>query len=279
MDKVVTAESTKYLPGGTAFYFSRLLQYSKLKQLLITALAPQENQTITELRASGIDVHVLPSLHTVYFENVYSANQDHRKQFVLQQASPFDLSLMPLTTSKIFHLGPLLHDDIPVNIIEHLSKRSLVSLDIQGYLRHVSNKKVEHRDWAEKKRALPHVSVLKANEFEMEVVTGLTNVRDGARYLADLGVAEVIITLGSKGSLIYKEGVFYDIRAFEAPVVIDATGCGDTYMAAYLWKRSEGAEVDEAGEFGAALATLKIAAFGPFSGHASQITQILEKCF
>lgn len=277
LDKVVTAQSTKYLPGGTSFYFSKLLLNSNLKYRLITALALQDYETIHDLRSAGMDVHVLPSSHTVHFENVYSANQDHRKQYVLQKASPFDLSQMPLTNARIFHLGPLLHDDIPVEIIEYLSKRGLVSLDIQGYLRHVSNRNVVHHDWRDKSIALPYVSILKANESEMRVVTGKTSVLDGAKYLADLGVPEVVITLGSKGSIVYKSGIFHKIRAFRPTAVIDATGCGDTYMAGYLWKRCKGADVQEAGEFGAASATLKIGTFGPFSGPSTQITNLLEK--
>ncbi|HZG23185.1 MAG TPA: PfkB family carbohydrate kinase [Chitinophagaceae bacterium] len=276
-DKVVTAQTTKYLPGGTSFYFSRLILYSDLRYRLITALAPEDFHTVHDLRAAGVDVCVLPSTQTVFFENIYSADQDHRKQHVLHQASPFHISELPQTQARIFHLGPLLADDIPVAMIEHLSKIGLVSLDIQGYLRHVSNKKVIHLDWRDKITALPHVGILKANEFEMQVLTGKTNVWDGAKYLADLGVPEVVLTLGSKGSIIYKSGIFYNIPAFKPAAVIDATGCGDTYMAAYLWMRIKGTEVQEAGEFGAALATLKIGSFGPFSGPSSQISKLLEK--
>ena len=277
MDKVVTPQSTRYLPGGTSFYFSRLILYSGLKYRLITALAVKDYQTVHDLRAEGIDVFVLPSNETVFFENIYSADLDHRKQQVLHQASPFQVSELPHTQARVFHLGPLLANDIPVQMIEHLSKTGLVSLDIQGYLRHVSNKKVIHLDWRDKVAALPFVGILKANEFEMQVLTGKTNVRDGAKYLADLGVPEVVLTLGSKGSVIYKGGIFYTIPAFKPSAVVDATGCGDTYMAAYLWMRIKGSEIQEAGEFGAALATLKIGSFGPFSGPSSEITNLLEK--
>ena len=60
--------------------------------------------------------------------------------------------------------------------------------NIQGFLRYVDNKKVRYRDWADKKALLPYISVLKANEFEMEVLTGHHRVKDGVEYLADLGV-------------------------------------------------------------------------------------------
>lgn len=111
----------------------------------------------------------------------------------------------------------------------------------------------------------------------MEVLTGRQDAHEGARYLADLGVPEVIITLGSEGSLIFTQNTFYRIPAFTPKAVVDATGCGDTYMAGYLSKRVKGASVEEAGEFGAAMATLKIGSFGPFSGPPALVTELLER--
>lgn len=276
LDKVVTAQSIKYMPGGTAFYFSKALLDADIQYSLVTALASGEYAILDRLRAEGIDVHALPSKHTVYFENIYSEDQNHRDQNVLHQAASFNVSQMPALEAKIFHLGPLLVNDIPVELIEHLAKKGQVSLDVQGYLRHVRNKKVVYQDWSAKTSALAHVAILKANELEMEVVTGQKDPYEGARYLADLGVEEVIITLGSQGSLIYTGGTFHQVRAFKPTAVVDATGCGDTYMAGYLAKRVKGAPVDEAGEWGAAMASQKIGSFGPFSASPAQVAKMLE---
>src|SRR5690606_9251064 len=150
-----------------------------------------------------------------------------------------------------------------VALIKHLAAKGEVSLDIQGFLRYVKDKKVFYRDWADKNEALPHITYLKANEFEMEAVTGTSDVKAGARYLAEMGVREVIITLGSKGSVIYTDGVFYEIPAYQPEAIVDATGCGDTYMAGYLLQKVKGGSVQQAGEYGAAMATLKIASSGP----------------
>lgn len=276
LDKVITSQSVTYMPGGTSFYFSKTLLHSDIDYKLVTALALQDHYIVDDLRAEGIDIYTLPSTHTVYFQNKYSDDQNYREQQVLRKASPFSVSQMPDLLAKVYHLGPLLADDIPVKLIQNLSKKGMVSLDIQGYLRRVWHKKVVYQDWADKKRILPNVTILKANEFEMELVTGRKKAREGAMYLADLGVREVIITLGSEGSLIYTEGTFYEIPAFKPTAVVDATGCGDTYMAGYLWKRVQGSSVQEAGEFGAALATLKVGSSGPFSGSSSRIAALLE---
>jgi sugar/nucleoside kinase (ribokinase family) len=276
LDKVVTAQSVKYMPGGTSFYFSKALRQFDLKYMLVTALAEEEGHIVAGLREENIEVFSQNSPYTVYFENIYSANQDHREQNVLHKAAPFTVAQMPAIDAKIFHLGPLLSDDIAVDLLKSLASKGMVSLDIQGYLRYVKNKKVFYEDWADKKEALQHVSILKANEFEMEVVTGTSDVREGAQYLADLGVKEVIITLGSKGSLIYKDNHFFQIPAYKPAAVVDATGCGDTYMAGYLSKKVAGASVQEAGEFGAAMATLKIQSSGPFSGDAEMVEEVLR---
>jgi len=131
-------------------------------------------------------------------------------------------------------------------------------------------------DWSAKKEALQYVDILKANESEMAVLTGISDVRKGARVLFDWGVKEVVITLGSKGSVIYNGRSYYDIPAYSPTTsVVDATGCGDTYMAGYLYQRIKGAELQDAGEFAAAMATLKIESSGPFKGTAKDVINLL----
>ena len=133
-------------------------------------------------------------------------------------------------------------------------------------MRNVQNKDVYALDWEDKKEALPYVDILKANEAEMEMLTGCKDIRKGAKALNEWGVKEVVITLGSKGSLIYAGDVFYNIPAFVPAVEADTTGCGDTYMAGYLYQRIKNANIQEAGEFGAAMASFKIEASGPCTG-------------
>ncbi|MBS1917252.1 MAG: ribokinase [Bacteroidetes bacterium] len=276
-DKVVTEKNTVHMPGGTSFYFSVAIHNMDVRYLLITSLAQQEMHFVTDLRTKGIEVDVpVLSQHTVYFENTYSKNQDYRTQRVLRQADPFNVEQLPDIQSGYYHLGPLLTGDIPLSIIKSLSKKGKVSLDVQGFLRRVENKKVYSIDWAEKREALKYVHILKANESEMEVLTGCTDVREAAHILAEWGVKEIVITLGSRGSVIYDGAEFYEIPAYmPITTVVDATGCGDTYMAGYLYQRSKGAGYQQSGEFAAAMATLKIESSGPFTGTEEDVQDLL----
>lgn len=275
LDRVVTTKTMTYMPGGTSFYFSHAIHNMGLSYCLVSAIAEKEIAIIIGLRDAGTEVILLPSAHTVYFENIYPGNQDHRIQKVSQKADSFTVEQLAGVQAGIFHLGPLLADDIPVALIKDLSQRGKVSLDVQGYLREVRDEDVCAIDWAEKKTALQYVHILKANETEMETITGQKNVHTGAKVLHEWGVAEVVITLGSSGSVVYSDGDFYNIPAYNALNVVDATGCGDTYMAGYLLQRVKGASIEDAGKFAAAMATLKIEQSGPFKGGTEEVRALM----
>ena len=276
LDKIVTTRSAVHMAGGTAFYFSNAIRNMDARFLLVTAIAQNEMNFVSDLREKGIEVKVLPSTHTVFFENIYLENQDHRTQRVLQKADPFEVEPLLPVNALVFHLGPLLADDISLVLIKTLSLKGSVSLDVQGYLRDVQNENVCAIDWPDKMEALQYVTILKANEYEMNMLTGCSDIRKGAKILADWGVKEVVITLGSMGSVILKDGFFYDIPAYKPLAVTDATGCGDTYMAGYLYQRMKGAGIQEAGEFAAAMATKKIESSGPFTGTKDEVLFVLS---
>lgn len=266
------------MPGGTSYYFSHGIRHLKdtRNYKLITALAPSEYKAVEDLRAKGIQVEVLPSRKTVYFENIYGENQDDRKQRVLAKADPFTVEELKDEEAKFFHLGSLLSDDFSLDVVKLLSGKGRLAVDAQGYLREVRGEQVYPTDWKDKREALKYIDILKVNEHEAEVLTGFKDFKQAALQLAEWGVKEVLLTLGSLGSIIYAEGTFYKIPAYPAKNVVDATGCGDTYSMGYLYMRNKGASYEEAGCFAAALSTIKLEKSGPFSGTEEQVWDIIR---
>ena len=277
LDKVVTPQTTVYMPGGTAFYCSYAIhRFEDADYGLVTALGESEMHVVEKMRSKGIDVMALPSEHSVYFDNIYGDNPDDRKQRVLAKANPFSAQQLTGIEADIFHLGSLLADDFATDVIKHLSGKGLVAVDSQGYLRKVRNTHVYPVDWEEKKEALKYIHFLKVNEHEMEVLTGYNNVTDAAHKLHEWGVKEVLLTLGSMGSVIFDGKKFYQIPAYKPSVVTDATGCGDTYTIGYLYQRAAGASIEEAGKFAAAMSTLKIEKSGPFNGTKKEVLHCMK---
>lgn len=153
----------------------------------------------------------MPSRHSVYFENIYGTNPDDRTQRVLAKADPFTASQLREIDAEIYHLGSLLADDFSLEVIKELSLKGLIAVDSQGYLREVRDTHVYPTDWTDKREALRYIHFLKVNEHEMEVLTGLSDPHEAARRLHEWGVKEVLVTLGSMGSLIFNGTDFFRI--------------------------------------------------------------------
>lgn len=278
-DKIVTPNRTVYMAGGTSFYFSYAINQlpKDVTFSLVTAMDPTEKEPVEKMLKAGIDVSMNASRNTVFFENIYGANQNERKQRVLAKADPFTIQQLEHVDAKVFHLGSLLADDFPTEVVEYLSSKGRVSIDVQGYLREVRDEKVYPIDWKEKLKVLKHTYYLKVNETEMETITGLKEAHEAAKLIHAWGVTEVIITLGSEGSLVYVDDKFYEIPAYPPHEVVDATGCGDTYSAGYLYKRLQGATPTEAGKFAAAMCTIKLEHNGPFNRSIEDVEKIIKK--
>lgn len=277
-DKIVTPNRTVYMAGGTSFYFAYAINQlpKDVSFSLVTAMDPTETEPVVKMRKAGIDVTVNHSRNTVFFENIYGENQNERKQRVLAKADPFTIGQLENVEAKVFHLGSLLSDDFSPEVVAYLASKGHVSIDVQGYLREVRDEKVYPIDWKDKLAVLKNTYYLKVNETEMQTITGLQEPHEAAKLMHSWGVKEVIITLGSEGSLIYIDDTFYEIPAYPPHEVVDATGCGDTYSAGYLYKRLQGASPVEAGKFAAAMCTIKLEHNGPFNRSVAEVEKIIQ---
>lgn len=287
-DHILTPDIDLHIPGGTAWYFAWGMQalastdrQASAPYRLITSVGDADMAAVEQLREAGVRVEVLPSDATVFFENKYGKNMNNRQQRVLSKAAPFTWDrLEPLLKDvdrPYFILGSLLADDFPIDVIRHLHELGSVVVDVQGYLRKVEGEAVLATDWPEKVEALKYVDVLKTNEYEMDVLTDETDPVKAVHKLGHWGVGEVLLTLGDLGSVIYrkKEDSTTKIDAIPPKKLVDATGCGDTYTMAYVYRRTQGASVADSGRFAAAVASLKLEHSGPFHGTCQEVEEII----
>ena len=185
--------------------------------------------------------------------------------------------ILPDITARVFHLGPLTDGDIPLEIFEHLSKKGNVALDVQGYLRKIEAGKVVDHEWEWMDQGLGYVDILKMDAREARILMGTEDLdlEATAAQLSAYGIAEILINLGSLGSLIYSDGKCHTIPAYPPRKTVDPTGCGDTYMAGYIYQRLKLTGVAEAGSFAAAVAALKLEQSGPFRGTESDVRDLM----
>ncbi len=279
-DRIITPGTDVHIPGGASYYFTHGISHlldGKVSYKLITSLAEEDMQAVRDIEALGIPAEVIPSRHTVYFENIYETDMNHRRQRVLAKADPFTVEALKDVEARYVVLGSLLADDFSLDVIRYLSDRGTLVVDAQGYLREVRDQKVFAVDWPDKLEALKYIDILKVNEYEAAVLTGEKDLRKSVRRLAEWGPREVLLTMGDLGSLVYSQGLFYVIPAYAPSKVVDTTGCGDTYVMGYLFRRCQGAGIPAAAHFAAAVSSLKLEHTGPFCGTAEEALSLIPE--
>jgi sugar/nucleoside kinase (ribokinase family) len=276
-DHIVTPRHDAYSAGGTAYYVAWALQAlpRDVGFQLVTAVSCALTGEVEQLRQAGIDVVAFDSPSNVFFENRYGQNMDNRTQRVLSKSAPFTISQLETVEARVFHLGTLLADDFAPEVVEYLATKGDVHIDVQVYLRRVAGEQVESCQWADKLRLLRHTAILKVNEWECQTLTGLSVPYDAAEQIHDWGVREVIVTLGGGGSVVFADGRYYETPAFPPRQLVDATGCGDTYSAGYLYCRARGMDYKDSARFAAAMCTLKLEHTGPFAATIDDVRRLL----
>ena len=278
-DRIITQDppNTIHCAGGSAYYMAWALQAlpHDVDFHLITSVSQEVMPEVEKLRKAGVRVTAFESPTNVFFENKYGKNMDHRTQRVLAKSAPFSMEQFKEEKARVFHLGTLLADDFAPEIVEYLATKGDVSIDVQGYLRTVDGEQVHAIEWSDKLRLLKHTAILKVNEWECQTLTGLGVPYEAAEQIHDWGVREVIVTLGGGGSVIFADGKFYETPAYPPRKLVDATGCGDTYSAGYLYGRARGMSYEESGRFAAAMCTLKLEHTGPFDRSIEDVSKIL----
>jgi fructokinase len=84
-------------------------------------------------------------------------------------------------------------------------------------------------------KTIPLVDLLKINEIELELLTGRSDPETGSRSLLAMGPTACVVTMGPEGSYFQIGTGSAHVPPFRVETV-DATGCGDAFIAGLLWQ-------------------------------------------
>jgi sugar/nucleoside kinase (ribokinase family) len=243
----------EHRPGGAVFYSARALaRIGADAQVAVSCARADWNVLAPHVERFPLPVTWYETPTTTAYSFYYEGDQRIMQQVAVGEPWGAEQAVDSVGDAAWVHVGALTRTDFPEDTLAALAqggRRLLV--DAQGLVRRADIGPLQTD--GEVGDALRHVHILKLNDEEAKTLVGSAE----PEALARLGVPEVLLTLGSKGSCVITPGAIENVAALVVVGPVDPTGAGDTYSAAYLTARSRGQEPPEAAHF----ATKTVAAF------------------
>ena len=261
-DLIIIGEEKSRKVGG-ATYFQSFVFEEFYKDYL--AVVNCSDESLIRDFPSKDKVKVVLKDDTHFFINRYpfEDNLDIREQISNFADIPIlksDLEDILPDEIDAFVINPLNRHDFPLETIDYLKSFNVpIFMSVQGFLRMPldevnENYTIKLEDFDEFSDILEGVTSIFLDEGELNII-GL-----------DFDVDEIVVTDGSRGSRIIGDGEI-KIDAVKCEDVVDTTGCGDTYMAAYITQKILLKNSKIAGDFASSIASRKIENSGPYNSN------------
>jgi sugar/nucleoside kinase (ribokinase family) len=238
-------------PGGPVLYAARALAAAGADARISASCAREHREELLpELEALGLPLRWFESSATTAYSFHYEGDRRIMQQNGVGDPWSPAQALEAADDAGWVHVGALVRGDFSADTLAALAAggRRLL-LDAQGLVRAraIGPLRLEGSLSGE----LDHVAILKIDEQEALTLTGSAD----PVALEALGVPEVLLTLGSRGSYVLVDGTLERIPAPQLAEPVDPTGAGDTFAATYLAARAGGHRpVESAHEATAAVA-------------------------
>ena len=219
--------------GGPPYYAARALAALGARAVVRAKSTEADRPLVLPpLEALGLPVEWRPGASTASY--AFSYEGDRRLMDVRELGSPWSVEDVAGLDAEWVHVGALFRGEFPAETLAALAETGVrLSFDGLGLVRPAETGPLVLRPEAQT-AFLRYVSVLKLSEEEaLALVGGLDE-----QPLSELGVPEVIVTLGSRGCIVVVEGQLFRVPA--DPLDVEPTGAGDAFAAAYVVERSRG---------------------------------------
>ncbi|RPJ23882.1 MAG: hypothetical protein EHM33_19625 [Chloroflexi bacterium] len=274
-DTIISPAGSKYVDGGAVNYAAHAAVRLGMKVAVVTRLAKEDERVVEKFTQSGIDCYVTYTPQSTLMKLEYpTTNPDIRNLSVTGTAGAITASEVEQVDARAAVIGSSLRGEVGMDVIRSLKdKNMLVAADMQGFVRVLRGAELKYEPWEEMQSTLAQVDVVKSDAVEAEFLTGETDIYKAAKFYADMGPREIVLT-HKDGLLIYADGKFHEMNFY--PARLDGrSGRGDTCVGTYVAKRLSMAP-REAGIWAAAVTSLKMENLGPFNRSIGEVEAFIH---
>jgi sugar/nucleoside kinase (ribokinase family) len=231
--------------GGAATYSSRMARALGCHVQVLTSLDPAVDVTPA---LADIEVLRYPSDRTTTFENVYTSAGRHQTLHAVAERLTPD-RFPEARTADVVHLAPIAQE-VDLGWLDHF-RGALVGVTPQGWLRQWDQQgRVSPTGWVESAVVLPRADV---------VIISIEDVAHNEELVQQwAGQARMlVVTRGAQGCTVHQHGITHAVPT-HAVNIVDATGAGDIFAAAFLVRLRQCGDPLTAARFANCLASQSI---------------------
>ena len=193
------------------------------------------------LQENGVNVSGLHTSKTPTTMAVVTLSQEGERSFRFVRGAdvelcPEEIDIRSLANTKVLHFGSVSLTAGAARSATIFAARQarqqgvLVSYD-PNYRASLWESEEDAVEWM--RNPLPLVDLIKLSEEELPLLTGTADPEAASRYLEELGIQLVLITMGEKGAFYRWQGKTGVVPGV-ATSVADTNGAGDTFLGAAL---------------------------------------------
>jgi sugar/nucleoside kinase (ribokinase family) len=242
--------------GGGVYYSSMTLAALGVDVIAIPLLAKEDAAMLDALTHPKISVHPIWTAETTtYWMRFPNETMDICEKKLLATATgvTWGNNIVDKTgTASAIHVSPLSPNEFDSAFYQSLRSnfKGIISLDGQGLVR---------GKLPDIETFLPgNIDILKCDDTEILQLTRCTTEDAAIQKAMSWGISEILVTRASRGSTVYHTRDSHTIPAHPPAEIVDATGCGDAFVAGYLYERVQGSTPLACGQFAARIAAKNI---------------------
>ncbi len=275
-DTIISPAGTRHVDGGAVNYAAHAAKRLGVQVAVITHLAQEDDRVIHKFTAAGIDSFPVYTQTSTLMKLEYpTSDPDIRTLSVTATADPITAAEVENLSAGAAVIGSSLRGEVGMDVIQALKRKgALVAADMQGFVRVLRGKMLSYEPWPEMAETLACIDVVKSDAVEAEFLTGETDIYKAARFYADMGPREIVLT-HKDGLLIHADGRDYEMGFFPARLE-GRSGRGDTCIGTYVAKRLNLSPC-QAGIWAAAVTSMKMEALGPFNRSLAEVEAFIQK--
>jgi len=217
------------------------------------------------LRANDVDLSGLKHVKTAVTTKFRLAYSNGRRKLQLKtRAPPISTEDVPDSLqAKAIHVAPIANEIENTVITELRPRTEILSLDPQGFVRTFDREGNMHQKLWKANQTLKQIDIYKSSIREIRTVTQQRKLSLAMRVIRDSGPKIVMVTQGTRGTILLADDKFHHIPACKPRVFRDPTGAGDALIGAFLAEYLQGTEPVWCACIGSAASSFVVEGVGP----------------